>query len=97
MPSISFTLRMDAGLKQQLEAQARLENRSAGYVLQRAAEEYLGRQRAFADMLDRLEAEADKGAFVSGEAMTTWFGALDHDVDTPPPAPDVFVRRDSGK
>lgn len=92
MPSVSFTLRMDTELKRQLEDIARRERRSAANVLQRAAEEYVMRQQAFTSMVDRLEARADKGAFVSEVAMTEWFASLDGDAELPEPKPDVFVK-----
>ena len=44
----------------------------------------------------RLQAaisEADKGAFISAEAIHRWMEQLDSDPDTEPPEADVFVTR----
>ncbi|MFM8607984.1 MAG: type II toxin-antitoxin system ParD family antitoxin [Hyphomicrobiales bacterium] len=38
-------------------------------------------------------AEADKGEFISAEAIHRWMEQLDKDGEAAPPAPDVFVRR----
>jgi predicted transcriptional regulator len=38
-----------------------------------------------------LEAEADKGEFISDEAMTAWFLSLATENELPEPEPDVFV------
>lgn len=91
--AVSFTLRMTPDLKDALDAQALREKRSTSAVLQRAAEDYLRRQQSFDAMLDRLEAEADQGVFISDEAMATWFDSLDDNPDAPPPQPDVFITR----
>ena len=91
--AVSFTLRMTPDLKDALEAQAQREKRSTSAVLQRAAEDYLRRQQAFDAMLDRLEAEADQGVFISDEAMTAWFDSLDDNPDAPPPQPDIVMTR----
>jgi predicted transcriptional regulator len=93
MSSVSFTLRMPPELKAAIDAQARLERRSSAFVLQRAAEEYLDRKRAFVDLIAGLEAEADKGAFVSEDAMTRWFDALCSDADIAEPKPDIRLPR----
>lgn len=92
MPSVSFTLRMDPELKRQLEDIARRERRSAANVLQHAAQEYVARQQAFTSMVDRLEAQADKGAFVSEDAMTEWFASLGTDNELSEPKADITLK-----
>lgn len=34
--------------------------------------------------------EADKGAFISEEAMMRWMDLLEDDIEAPAPEPDVF-------
>ena len=85
MPSISFSLRIDAKLKKALDAQAKLEKRSAGYVLQQAAVDYLERQGRIRSLVASLEDEANKGEFISEEAMTTWFLSLGTENELPEP------------
>lgn len=92
MPSVPFSLRMDPRIKKALEAQAKLENRSAAYVLQQAAADYLGRQTRMRALVAALDKEAQKGEFVSDEAMTTWFMSLESENELAEPKPDVFLK-----
>ncbi|MGL5114680.1 MAG: CopG family ribbon-helix-helix protein [Beijerinckiaceae bacterium] len=87
-------MRIDAHLKQQLDEIERVEKRSSASVLQRAAEEYVQRHNAFNDRVERLEAEADRGAFVSEEAMTRWFASLGADPEAQSPQPDLHFKPD---
>src|SRR5258705_11182624 len=91
MPSVPFSLRIDAKIKKALEAQAKLEKRSAGYVLQQAAVDYLERQGRIRSLVASLEHEANKGEFISDEAMTAWFLSLGTENELPEPQPDVFI------
>jgi predicted transcriptional regulator len=91
MPSVPFSLRIDAKIKKALEAEAKLENRSAGFILQKAAADYLERQSRLRAHVLALEEEADKGEFISDEAMTKWFRSLGTENELPEPEPDVFV------
>lgn len=93
MAGIPFSLRIDPRLKAALDREAEREKRSTGYILQRAAEEYLERRQAFDDMVDRLEAEADKGAFVSGEAVDAWVESWDTVEELPVPGVDVRLKK----
>ena len=92
MPTVPFTLRIDPAVKQAVETQARLENQSAASVMQKAAEEYVSRQAKLREVVAGLETEADKGSFISDEAMTEWFNSLDSGHELPEPEADVFPR-----
>jgi predicted transcriptional regulator len=72
MQAVSYTLRINADLKGKLDAQAALEKRSTAFILQQAAMEYLDKKEAFQNYVTRLETEADKGDFISEEAMSEW-------------------------
>ena len=48
---------------------------------------------AKARMIRDAVAEADKGAFVSEDAMTTWFESLETENELPEPEADVFLQR----
>ena len=90
MASIPFSLRIDSELKELLEAEARLEDRSAAYILQQAAREYIDRKSQFRDMVRGLEQEADKGVFISSVAVRKWIAARETSKPLPFPAPDIF-------
>ena len=92
MPSVPFSLRMDTKIKKALEVQAKLEKRSAGFVLQQAAVDYIERQKRIRALVSSLEVEAKKGEFISDEAMTAWFLSLGTGNELPDPEPDVFVK-----
>ena len=92
MPSAPFTFRIDSVLRSAIDAEAKVENRSAAYVLQQAATEYISRKQQFRQYVAELEAEADKGVFVSDEAMTAWFESLGTDHELPEPEADVFLK-----
>ena len=92
MPGIAFSIELDPQIKAALDSQAQLENRSTAYVLQQAATDYLARQSHLREMVAKLDVEADRGEFISAEAMTTWFLSLGTENELPEPKLDVFVR-----
>lgn len=93
MPTIPYTLRIDPELKLRLEAEARREKRSSAFILQQAAAEYLDRRERLHATIAALEAEADKGVFVSEEAVTAWVESWDTDDELPEPSPDIMPAR----
>jgi predicted transcriptional regulator len=91
MTAVPFSLRLDPDLKQAVENEARLEDRSASYVIQQATREYVERKERFRVMVAELEAEADKGEFISSEKMRAWVASWGTDNELPSPEPDVFL------
>jgi predicted transcriptional regulator len=92
MTSARFSLRLDPDLKDWLEDEAKHRDRSAGYVASEAI-------RALKDATERKDriieealAQADKGVFISEEAITKWFFSLETDNEIPVPKPDVFLK-----
>jgi len=92
MPSVPFSLRIDARIKKALDAQAKLEKRSTGYVIRQAAVDYLERQGRIRSLVASLEDEANKGEFISEETMTAWFLSLGTENELPEPQPDIFLK-----
>ena len=91
--SARFTLRLEPELKEWLEAEAARQDRSVAWLAKKAiaamkvdAED---RRRAIREAL----AEADKGVFVSSEAVNAWMDSWDTDNELPPPEPDTFMKR----
>ena len=91
MPTTPFSIRIDIGVKAKLEQEARREDRSAGYIAQKAIEDYLDAKAYFREEMQAALAEADKGVFISEEAMDAWMMSWDTDNELPPPEPDVFL------
>jgi predicted transcriptional regulator len=90
MTAISFSMRMAADLKEAVEKEALLENRTVSSLIRQAAREYVGRRAQFRAMVTELEAEADKGIFISGEAMRAWVASWDTENELPAPELDIF-------
>ena len=93
MTSPRFTMRLDPDLKDWLEAEAKRRDRSASYLAKQAIRAMKDESDAKARMIRDAVAEADKGAFVSEDAMTTWFESLETENELPEPEADVFLQR----
>lgn len=92
MGTIPFTLRLDESLKQSLEAEAKIEDRSASYLATRAIKNMLDAKAAKRRMIDEAMTEADKGIFISEEKLMAWFQSLGTDHELPEPEPDIFPK-----
>ena len=90
MATERLSLRIDAGLKKDLEREARREERSASWLAVKAIEAMLRERAEKRDAIREAVAEADKGDFISQEAMDAWVSSWDTEAELPPPEPDVF-------
>ena len=84
-----LSVRIDANLKKSLEEEARRERRTASYLAVEAIEALL---RSRAEKRAAIRAaldEADRGEFVSRDAMDAWVSSWDRNSAEPPPEPDV--------
>jgi len=90
MAEVPLSLHVTADLKQQLEEEARLADVSEAELATRAIESYLEICGAEREILKRRVAEADKGVFVSGEAMHRWVESWGTENELPRPEPDIF-------
>jgi predicted transcriptional regulator len=89
MSAQPFSLRLDAGTRARLEAEARRLDRPASQVAARAIVRWLDAEAALRAEIDAALAEAEAGAFVSAEAVGDWMDAWGTDREAPPPAPDL--------
>jgi len=80
-----------ASLRDDLEQEARRQNVSTNDLARQAIKGYLAYQERERAILRERIAEADKGVFVSAEAVLDWMKKLDSDRNAPFPEPDVFV------
>ena len=62
-------------------------------LIQHAIRSYLDDQEIERKIMRERVAEADRGEFISEDAMLRWMDQLDEDINTPPPKPDVFLSR----
>lgn len=86
-----LALKIDDDTKQRLEAEAHWQEQSEAQVAADALKSYLDRQEHFREAIEAAAAEADKGVFISSEAMLKWVEDLFDGKKTPPPRPDVFL------
>jgi predicted transcriptional regulator len=90
MPTVPFSMRLDENIKTRLETEAALADRSAGYLAQKAIEDFLDDKAYKRECLREAIVEADKGVFISEEAMDAWMLSWDTENELPPPEPDIF-------
>lgn len=90
MATTTFSMRMDADVKSALEAEAKRLDRSIAYVANEAISEFLDKRAYKRECIEAAALEADKGIFISEEAMMDWLDRLETDPDATPPEPDIF-------
>lgn len=93
MTTATFSMRMDAKTKSALEAEAKRQDRSAAFVAKEAIEDFLDRRAYKRESLLAAMAEADKGVFISEEAMDKWIDSWDSENELPPPEVDIFPEK----
>ena len=93
MASDRITIRVEPELKQWFEQQAKRKDRSLGYVVVQSMEQTKRSTEARDQMIRDAMAEADKGVFVSEEAVHKWMDSWDSENELPFPEPDVFLKR----
>ena len=89
MATERLSLRIDANLKKNLELEARREERSASYLAVKAIEAMLRERAGKRAAIREVVAEADKGAFISQEAMDAWVSSWGEESELPPPECDI--------
>lgn len=90
MGEVPLSLHVAPELKEKLEAEARLQKVSADDIAARAIGRYLEIHERERAILNERIAEADKGVFISEEAMLGWIKSWGTDNELPPPEPDIF-------
>lgn len=92
MATERLSLRIDAGLKKDLEREARREDRSPSWLAAKAIEATLRNRVEKRAAIRAAIEEAQNGAFISQEAMDDWIDSWGSDTERPPPEPDVHIR-----
>jgi predicted transcriptional regulator len=88
--SSPFSLRLSPEIKERLDAVADSEDRSSSYIATKAIEAFLDARDAKDRAIREAIAEADKGIFVSSEAVDRWMESWGTDNELPMPEPDIF-------
>ena len=89
-PSTSpYTLRLDDALREALEQEAALEERPAAQLASRAIRQMVETKAAKRATIQAAVEEADKGAFISEQAMDAWIDSWDSEHELPMPSADI--------
>ena len=88
----TFSVRLPDDLKSEVAKLALATKRSRAFVVKEAVAAYIEDQRAYLDAIDEALAEADKGVFVSGEAVVDWLKSWGSESPKPAPEADVFPK-----
>lgn len=89
MATVPFTMRVDADLKAAIEEEAQRQDISASQIATRAIRSHLESQSAERAAIEAALIEAEKGAFISSEAMLAWVRSWGTDNELPMPEPDI--------
>ena len=92
MTTERLSLRIGVDLKKSLEREARREERSISCLAVKAIEAMLRSRAEKRAAIRAAVAEADKGAFISQDAMDAWVSSWDTESERPPPEPDLFSK-----
>ena len=90
MNSVPFSLQLDPAVKSRLEREAKTLDRPASWVATRAIEAFLDARAAKTRAIKEALAEAEKGVFISHEAMSAWMESWGTENELPEPEPDIF-------
>lgn len=90
MASTPFSVRIDDQVREQLEKICDLTDRSKAYITTKAIEEYVARNSWKIQALKKAQEDADKGEFISHNAMKAWVDSLGTENELPDPQVDIF-------
>ena len=90
MTSHSLSVILSSEIRERLDAVAESEDRSASDIASSVIEAFLDARDARDEAIREAVAEADKGIFVSQEAVHRWMDSWDTENELPMPEPDIF-------
>jgi len=92
MSTVPFTFRIETELKKSLDLEAQAEDRSSSYLASQAIKMLLELKEEKKKAIERAVLEADKGSFVSQEAVHKWMNSWDTENELPKPKADIFLK-----
>lgn len=93
MATTQFSMRLSDELKQSLEAISKISHRSLSQIATKAIAEYVGKNEWRLQAIPAAKQEADKGVFVSQEAVIDWLDSWGSDNELPAPKADIFPQQ----
>lgn len=89
MGSTPYSIRLDDDLRRSLEREAELEDRPPAQLAVRAIRSMLNAKAVKRAAIDFALEEADRGNFVSAEAVNAWMESWDSETELPAPKADI--------
>ena len=89
MPSTPVSLRLDDATRARLAAEAERLDRPAAQVATRAIRSWLDSQDELRRQIDAAVEEADRGEFLSSEAVHAWMDTWETEREGSVPDPDI--------
>ena len=86
----TFSVRLPDDLRREVDEFAKASKRSRSFVVKEAVAAYMAEQRAYLAAIEEGEREADRGVFISGEAVERWLLSWGTETELPRPEPDIF-------
>ena len=90
MGELPLSLRLAEETVEALKNEAQLQNVEPDEVAQEAIQSYLDFMSREREIMRERLGEAEKGVFISEEAMTRWIESWGGEDELPPPEPDIF-------
>jgi len=92
--STTFSVRLPAETKKELEAYARATRRSSAFVVKEAVEAHLAERRAYlAAIEEAIDESEESGEYISWEATQKWLKSWGTTDELPTPDPDIFLKK----
>ena len=86
----TFSVRLPADVRRKVDKFAKVTKRSRSFIVKEAVVAYIDEREAYLEAIDEAIQEADKGVFISGEAIDRWLASWGTDNVLPMPEPDIF-------
>ncbi|CDZ40146.1 CopG family ribbon-helix-helix protein [Neorhizobium galegae] len=93
MTSHVVSLRISDEMKERLDRLSSATNRSSTALAEEALEDYLSQRELEIQGLDAAVERADRGGFVSHEAVAGWLNSWGTDDERAAPKPDIIKTR----
>lgn len=90
MAQTKLSLDVDSELKSRLEREALGSKQSPSHLASKAIRSFLDARDTKREHVSAAIVEADKGKFISSDAVNAWMESWDKDGELPLPEPDVF-------
>jgi RHH-type transcriptional regulator, rel operon repressor / antitoxin RelB len=75
VPSITFTVRIDSGVKKRMDKLAKSTGRSRSFIAAEAIGAYLDSDKGYVEGIKRAIESMDRGEGVSHEQVKAWIGS----------------------